>query len=319
VRNNVPGGESVGEFLPAGVERAGGARGEALIESLRDEIAKLEQVPVSLAFPPAPGQAATLSPACSLLSPGLSPALSEPANSNPSPSGLALGLSPSRGRESFPLAKLEAAGLHEIKAQTYADQPAAVAFALAFLGTRFARNGGKASPLLWCLTANAAREWGRPYGPGLLALGVDPSLLLIVEGRTALDAAWALEEGLKARAFIAALAQIEVKSEFMARRLGLAAQASRTPCLLLTEHRRQGLPGTLTRWRLRAAQSRPASFDARAPGAPAWHLALERCRGSAGVQNWTLELCDDAYGVRLAAALSDRAAEAGETRRAVSG
>jgi protein ImuA len=286
---------------------------------LRDEIARLEEVPVSLAFPPAPGQAATLSPACLLLSPGLSPSLREPANSNPSPCGLPPGFSPSRGRESFPLAKLEAAGLHEIKAQTYADQPAALAFALAFLGTRFVRNGGKASPLLWCLTAKAAREWGRPYGPGVFALGVDPSLVLIVEVRTALDAAWALEEGLKARAFIAALAQIEVKSELMARRLGLAAQASRTPCLLLSEHRGSGLPGTLTRWRIEAAPSRVATFDARAPGAPAWRLALERCRGSAGVQNWILELCDDAYGVRLATALSDRAAEAGEERRAISG
>jgi hypothetical protein len=128
-----------------------------------------------------------------------------------------------------------------------------------------------------------------------------------------------MEEGLKAKAFIAALGQIEMKSELMARRLGLAAQASRTPCLLLTEQRGSGLPGTLTRWRIRAAPSRAARFDPAAPGAPRWHLALERGRGVTGIKSWTVELCDDAYGIRLAAEFSDRAADAGDEKRALSG
>ena len=55
----------------------------------------------------------------------------------------------------------------------------------------------KRSPVLWCFTSHAAHEWGHPYGPGLLALGLDPALFLIVEARTEKDAAWALEEGLK--------------------------------------------------------------------------------------------------------------------------
>jgi protein ImuA len=175
------------------------------------------------------------------------------------------------------------------------------------------------SPLLWCLTNSAAREWGAPYGPGLLAFGFDPALFLIVQARNALDAAWALEEGLKARAFIAGLGQIEVKSPLIARRLGLAAQTSRTPCLLLSGHRGSGLPGTLTRWRVAAAASRGAVFDASAPDAPTWHLTLERCRGMEPARSWTVEFRDVAYGFRLAAALADRAAEAGEARQALSG
>jgi protein ImuA len=216
------------------------------------------------------------------------------------------------------LRRLGAFGLHEIKPLAYGDEPAALSFALAFLGAELSRRG-KASALLWCLTENASREWGAPYGPGLIALGVDPSLLLIVEARTALDATWALEEGLKASSFMAALAQIDITAPLIARRLGLAAQAGRTPCLLLSGHRGFGLPGTLTRWRIEAVPSRRACFDHEAPGAPAWHLALERSRGSAGARHWTVEFCDDAYGVRLAAALSDRAAEAEEEKRALSG
>jgi protein ImuA len=222
-------------------------------------------------------------------------------------------------KEGVPWSKLEAAGLHELKPAAYRDAPSALAFALAFLGACLARREHASSGLLWCLTDRAAREWGAPYGPGLLALGLDPTQILIVQARNGLEAAWALEEGLKAQAFTAALGQIEVKAPLMARRLGLAAQTSRTPCLLLSSHQGSGLPGTLTRWRIEAAASRPAPFDASAPGPPSWRLTLERCRGVAPARSWTVEYRDDAHGVSLAAALADRAAEAGEEKRALSG
>ena len=218
----------------------------------------------------------------------------------------------------MPWSRLAAAGLHEIKPAAYRDAPAALAFALAFIGDRLVKRED-ASPLLWCLTDRAAREWGAPYGPGLISFGLDPALILIVQARDWKDAAWALEEGLKARAFTAALGQIEVKAPIMARRLGLAAQASRTPCLLLSGHQGGGLPGTLTRWRVAAERSSGAAFDAAAPGPPAWHLTLERCRGSAPARSWTVEFRDVAYGFRLAPRFADRAAEADEERQALSG
>jgi len=342
VRNNVPGGENVGEFLPSGVERAGGAGGEGLIEHLRERIRVLEQVPVSLAFPPAPDAGPLPRPACSLLSraPILSPLLREPANANPSPRkgegsapgalGRGPGLRPvvfepdplpdpppSRERE-IPWSKLAANGLHEIKPAAYRDAPVALAFALAFIGDRLARREST-SPLLWCLTERAAHEWGAPYGPGLVDFDLDPALFLIVQARNAVDAAWALEEGLKTRAFVAALGQIEVKAPLIASRLGLAAQTSRTPCLLLSGHQGSGLPGTLTRWRVAAARSSSTTFDASAPGSPIWHLTLERCRGMAPARSWTVEFRDVAYGFRLAPRFADRAAEAGEKRQALSG
>src|SRR5262249_57879253 len=88
----------------------------------------------------------------------------------------------------------------------------------------------------------AARDGGAHHGLELCALGFDPRRFLIVEARTAQDAAWALEEGLKSRALIAALAQIEIKAPLVTRRLGLAAQASSTPCLLLSSHQQSALP-----------------------------------------------------------------------------
>jgi protein ImuA len=142
-----------------------------------------------------------------------------------------------------------------------------------------------------------------------MALGLDPARLLIVEARTMLDAAWALEEGLKSLTLAGALGQAEIMAELAARRLGLAAQASGTPCLLISGHRQERLPGTLTSWRVTAHESPIAAFDAAAPGAPAWHLTLERCRGAAPGQSLIVEFSHESNGFHLSAASSARSPE----------
>jgi len=249
---------------------------------------------VSLAIPPAPGAAPPRRPACSLAFTSLQSPL------------------PSR-EKTAPLHRLKAGGLHEIRPQTYRDGPAALGFALALIAQQAAEQNSR-DLVLWCFTNQVGREWGRPYGPGLMAYGLDPALFLLVEARTNEDAAWALEEGLKSRALVAALAGIEIKTELTARRLSLAAQASHTPCLLLSDHRHAGLPGTLTTWRIAAQRSGPALFDAAAPGAPSWHLTLARCRGEAPGRSFIVEFSHDPFHFDLSAASAARAAEAGESR-----
>ena len=302
MRNDVPGGAEGWLVPPAGVERAGGSPGRVLIEQLRASIRALEQVPVSLAIPPVPG-ATPPRPACSL---------PYRAIGTPHPPTAKGGGSGEGAKDAPPLNRLKQGGLHEIRAASYRDGPAALAFALAVIAEEAAR-AKRRDLVLWCLTQDAAREWGRPYGPGLCALGLDAALILVVEARNAQDAAWALEEGLKSRTLIAALAQIEIKAPLIARRLGLAAQASRTPCLLLSGSRQSGLPGTLTSWRVAASGSGPAPFDAQAPGAPSWQLTLERCRGEAPGRSFIVEFSHESFRVRLAAASSDREAEARES------
>jgi len=294
MRNNVPDGDPSTLVPPAGVEeRAGGPTGRVLIEQLRASIRALEQVPVSLATPPAPG-AAPSCPACSLTS-------SHPSNDN---------------RDS-PFAAFHQGGLHEIKPHAYRDTPAALGFALSILAEARTKCRGL---VLWCLTRAEAREWGRPYGPGLLRAGLDPSRFLIVETRTAEESAWALEEGLKSGALAACLAQVEIKTPLAARRLGLAAQAARTPCLLLSPHGDASVPGTLTRWRIATEGSAHVPFDESAPGAACWRLSLERCRGGAPGARFHVEAGHESGheagnqpdGLRVAAAPSDRAAETGD-------
>jgi protein ImuA len=285
VRSDVPGGAEGFLVPPAGVEKAGGARGRVLIEHLRAQIRALEQVPVSLAIPPAPGAAPPPPrPACSV-------SLLE-----------------------VPLDHLHRGGLHEIKPQAYRDHPAALGFALAAIAKAASEHARHRNLVLWCLTKQAAREWGSPYRPGLVASGLDPALFLIVETRNTDSAAWALEEGLKSGALIAALAAIEIKTELAARRLGLAAQASRTPCLLLSGHGQASLPGSLTSWRVAACESAPALFDAGAPGAASWQITLERCRGEAPRRSFIVEFSHESFRLDLPAAARDRAAQAGESR-----
>src|SRR5262249_49842647 len=161
-----------------GAAEADGARARILIEHLRAQVRALEQVPVSLAIPPAPGTAPP-HPACSFSSPscviaGLSPAISSDRISLRSQATQGTGLT-----SAIPLlSKLQSGGLHEIKPEAYGDWPAALAFTLAVIAQQ--ATGPAKRLVLWCLTKKAAAEWGHPYGPGLIASGLDPTLTLIV-------------------------------------------------------------------------------------------------------------------------------------------
>ena len=156
---------------------------------------------------------------------------------------------------------LSLAGVHEVQAISYRDSWAALGFALALLARRMASlPAGDESLGLWIFTQRMGREFGRPYGPGLAALGLDPGKLLMVETGCDGDAAWALEEGLKARALAILLGHIDAANWTLGRRLALVAQAYRTPCLIVSSSISPGLGAALTRWRVAALVSSPDPF-----------------------------------------------------------
>jgi protein ImuA len=297
VRKGVSDGDGRFCVPSSGSDEAGGP-GRGRIEALRTAIRRLEHVPTSFGHPPAP-EASLARPVC----------FSIPAHADPDAG---------TGRAEPPLHRLAQAGLHELKPASHADTPASVHFALCLLGLKARQADDQAAPLLWCLTETALHEWGAPYGPGLIALGLDPARILIVKARTVQDAAWVLEEGLKSGALTGLLGQAAIGKPVMARRLGLAAKQGGVPCLLLTQAGHAALPGALTRWRIETLPGRPQPFDEESPGPPAWRLTLERCRGAPPGRQWNVELRDEAYGVRLSAPLADRTADAGtgETRKA---
>ena len=124
------------------------------------------------------------------------------------------------------------------------------------------------------------------HGPGLLGFGLDPGRLLAVEAGAAGEAAWAVEEALRAPGVALVVGELAAPSARLGRRLQLAAEAAGRPCLLL--HRpylaRDTAPAAqhaVSRWRI-AAIPGPGG-----PDMPAWRVELLSLRGAAP---WQAEL-----------------------------
>lgn len=197
-------------------------------------------------------------------------------------------------------------GLHEIKPQQGQPQTAlaaSIAAALAFAfrlaaqrpfgGGRLAEDaveGGAAEvchpalppPILFCASLDIIAEIGRPYGPGLKALGLDPRRLLIVETAKMDDTLWVLEEGLKSRALLAVVGCLREVGLTPARRLSLAAKSANTPCLAVTGGDMANAGATASRWRVGLRPGKDSGFDAAALGASTLAVRLEKLRRVSG-------------------------------------
>src|SRR5262245_33631464 len=95
--------------------------------------------------------------------------------------------------------------LHEIRAGTTGDAPAATGFAAAILARLAAEN---CRPILWVVEAAAVREAGLPYGAGLDGFGLAAARLIVVQVRRPGEALWVVEEGLRCSGLAAAIAEI---------------------------------------------------------------------------------------------------------------
>jgi len=222
----------------------------------------------------------------------------------------------------LPGRQLDAATLGEIKPETYADIPAALAFALLLATRRLGRSplsqamastmpaANLSGLVVWCWPLRLARESGGLYGPGLARLGLDPARLLLVETATPAETLWAMEESLGSGAAAMVIGCLDEVALTPARRLALAAAAHRTPALMVTAARSAAAAATFARWRIAAAPSAPHPFDPAAPGDPRFKLTLERCRGAAlgaVLPSSVVEWRHDAYRFRVAAGMADRA------------
>lgn len=174
--------------------------------------------------------------------------------------------------------------VHEIHAGAQ-DWAAALAFALCGLGS------GRKGALVVVRKQRGAARAMRLYGGGLIALGVDPARLLIVETGDDRDL---LRAGLDA-ARCPALAAVVLETWgampaydlTASRRLVLAGERSGVGIAVLRGDAPPRASAAHTRWSIRAAPSRP--LPARAPGHPAIMAELQRQRGGAAGIDWRLE------------------------------
>ena len=193
-------------------------------------------------------------------------------------------------------------GLHRIEA-AYPDRPAAAGFSLALLPQL------KGRAVLWVFPALVEREWGRPFGPGLMRLGWNPGSFVFVRTRCPQEVPWALEEGVRSGGIAAAVG--EASLGFAAqRRLALLAAEQGTLVLLVTgeDGKARGSPAA-ARWRVSAGASAGDPFDPTAPGLPRWQVDLLRCRtGPPG--SWMVEWDRATGSLRLAAGMAPGTAAA---------
>jgi hypothetical protein len=171
--------------------------------------------------------------------------------------------------------------------------------------------------VVWCQPLAMAHEIGHLHGAGLTALGVDLAGVILVETSRAGDVLFAMEEALRSGAaglVVGMLGEVDLTS---ARRLSLAAQESRTPCVLLTHGASATTAATWSRWRIGLRSSPFDPLDPRAPGGYAADVSIERCRANPSFSHtlpFALEWCDEAHRFRVPAGLVDRASGV-ETRR----
>lgn len=176
--------------------------------------------------------------------------------------------------------------LHEIFADGMSNEPAAAAFAIAL-----ALRASGDRPVVWVRQDFVGLEMGEIYAPGLAELGLSPERLLLVRVRDGPSVLRAGEEAANCSALGAVLVEPwgdpKTLDLVATRRFALAAARTNLPVLMV---RAGGTPtpsAASTRWRVRAAPSRPMLADA--PGHPSFVADLLRDRAGAAGRGWIVE------------------------------
>ena len=195
--------------------------------------------------------------------------------------------------------------LHEIYAAQGADMPAASGFALA-LALRASGPAGEARPIVWVRQDFLDAEAGRLHAHGLIALGLDPSRLILVRARDPEQALRAAGDAVRCAALGAVLLEPWGEPKALdltaTRRLALRAGDSGVTLFLLRMAPRPSASVAVTRWLVAPAISTPLEADA--PGAPAFAATLLRHRGGIAGHQWNLEWDHESCSFRDIAPLS---------------
>jgi protein ImuA len=135
--------------------------------------------------------------------------------------------------------------------------------------------------VLWVQDKAAVRLSGRPYRHGLPA--ELRARLIHVAAKTAEDALFALEEGLRCRDLACVIGEISGNPRAMdftaSRRLSLAAERHGVPLFLVRLDAQRDLSSARMRWQVCSTASLFPSWNKAAPGSPSWQAELFRARG----------------------------------------
>jgi protein ImuA len=178
---------------------------------------------------------------------------------------------------------LSLGGVSEVVPAAFMDEPAAMSFSLACAATMMNQRLGD---LVIVQDGGHARSWGQFYGPGLQALGLCASRILLVDVPDTKRFHACLEDCARTTGLAGILALAGAKSGFNlagARRVQLAAEQGQSLILLVQSLRTTTFAPARARLKITSAPSRPIAQGTNlpAPGPIAWAVTLERARGGA--------------------------------------
>jgi len=179
--------------------------------------------------------------------------------------------------------------------------------------------GNARGDVLWCTLQNQRHSL---YPPGLVALSLDPRRLIHAWTNTKHDLYWAAEEGLREGSVKTVVIETPTPMPLtVARRLQLAAEASNTPALIVSDamtgntrsKTRTGTttfcPAATTRWQVNP-QARTGLENRNR-----LHLSLIKNRSGA-LGQWQVEWDETAHRLRLVAQAGNRPAHPGRLKLA---
>src|SRR5262245_14180725 len=144
--------------------------------------------------------------------------------------------------------------LHEVFAHDSSHGAAATGFA-AGLGLRL---GGR-KPLLWVRQDFSVLEFGELHGAGLLELGLDPDVVILVRAAIVAQVLRAVVEGLACAALGAVIAEIPAEPKLLdlvvSRRLAFAAVRKNVTAILVRLAAEPDASAAETRWAVRGVRS----------------------------------------------------------------
>jgi protein ImuA len=200
----------------------------------------------------------------------------------------------------LPQGGLALGALHEIAPEAGPDIPAAFGFVSALLA-RMPQGG----PVLLVASPRGLAQYGRPYGHGLNALGLDPARVIFVEAEDESQAFWAMEEALRSGVPAAVAGAVGTGLDLKtSQRLQVAARDAGLPLLLLRSAETAGSSAAATRWCISAVEAARDRFGLIACWR--WRVRLERCRNGR-LGEWLVEWDHVAHRFRLAPAMADTA------------
>jgi protein ImuA len=183
---------------------------------------------------------------------------------------------------------LPLANLHEIRTCETRDGAAAAGFILALIAAL--AECASLSSLVWISEADSRREAGRLYGPGLVALGLDPARIVEVAARTQAEALWSFEAALACSDVGVVVCEMRQASLHLTvtRRCVLKARKAGVTGFLLRLGKEAEPTAAELRFRLAPAPASSIGAHEDGVGRMAWRLALEKNRaGRTGI--FTLE------------------------------